>query len=390
MTDDLNITNGAGRSANVEFVSAYPNRRLRAEDAYAAFTGDVLSNLLAHSGWSVTREYYVNDAGPQADALARGVFACLTEPAGFLSGHEESETAAIAEALRPTLDRHLLQADENTWLPAIRKAATDTALATIISDLAALNIRHDTFITDAEVAAEARLPTLLKSFAATGALLDANEAPLAQAPARPEARLFLNTLPLADLRNRPLTGAEGRYTYFAYDLAYHQHKIERDYELLFVVFRKDYGSYGPGLAAGVSLLSEHKSALQSCLLDHVIAPPLTELLAYYGAHNLRRLFLQHPSGTPLEISCDANALEQLQAAEANHLAALALPQAPAPEALLAGYSAAVEASLTSKSAVPLLLYTDSLAAALIAAGAASDLACAQLTQCRALLGLHTA
>ena len=141
-------------------------------------------------------------------------------------------------------------------------------------------------------------------------------------------------------------------------------------------------------------MSDNTAAFESCLLDPVLASPLAqslpELLSFYGAHNLRRLFLQHPPGAPLEIGSDAGTLAQLEAAEAAHLAALSLPQAPTPDTLLAGYAAAFEASLINKSAAPLLAYADGLAATLTAAGAASDMARAQLTQCRALLGLHTA
>ncbi len=390
MMTPQDILNGAGAMANVEFVSAYPNRPLRAEDAYAAFTGDVLANLLTHCGWQVTREYYVNDAGPQADALARGIFARLTNAEHF----EDSETTAITEAVRAAIASDLLQSGEETWLPDVRRAAIAAALASIKADLASLNVRFDVFTPDTNVAAESALPKLLQSFASKGLLTDASGAPLAEAPAKPTGRLMLDTPQLGDARKRPLTGAEGRYTYFAYDLAYHQHKLARGFSLLVDVFRKDYGSYGPGLAAGVSVMSAGKAELQTSLLEPVLgarredAPPaLGELLAYYGAQSLRRLYLSHEAGTPLELACDADTRQALQAAEDTHLAALALPAAQTPEALLEGYAAALKASMTEKTPQSLMAYTDTLATALTEAGAASVRAKAQLTQCRHLLGL---
>lgn len=384
------ILNGAGATANVEFVSAYPNRPLRAEDAYAAFTGDVLANLLAHCGWQVTREYYVNDAGPQADALARGVFARLTNAEGF----EASETTAITEAVRAAITPDQLTGDEATWLPVVRRAAIDAALGSIKADLAQLNVRFDVFTPDSAVAAEAALPKLMQSFADKGLLTDASGATLKVAPATPTGRLSLDTPQLGDARKRPLTGAEGRYTYFAFDLAYHQHKLARGFSLLVDVFRKDYGSYGPGLAAAVTVMSDGRAHLQTSLLEPVLgarredaAPALAELLGYYGAQPLRRLYLSHEAGSPLEISCDGDTRQALQAAEDTHLAALALPSAEAAEALLEGYADALNASLTEKAPQRLMAYADTLATALTQAGAASDMAKAQLTQCRSLLGL---
>ena len=64
---------GKGQSINVEYVSANPTGPLHVAHARGGIVGDSLANLLEKSGYKVTREYYVNDAGRQVDILARAV-----------------------------------------------------------------------------------------------------------------------------------------------------------------------------------------------------------------------------------------------------------------------------------------------------------------------------
>ena len=79
---------------NVEYVSANPTGPLHVGHARGAVVGDALANLLAHMGFAVTREYYVNDAGTQVDTLARSVHARYREACGEAIG-------AIPEGLYP-------------------------------------------------------------------------------------------------------------------------------------------------------------------------------------------------------------------------------------------------------------------------------------------------
>ena len=67
-------TIGNGKKISVEYVSANPTGPLHVGHTRGAVFGDALANLLEFSGYEVTREYYVNDAGSQIDALSRSVF----------------------------------------------------------------------------------------------------------------------------------------------------------------------------------------------------------------------------------------------------------------------------------------------------------------------------
>ena len=73
---------GAGKPVNVEYVSANPTGPMHVGHCRGAVFGDALANLLAFAGFAVTREYYINDAGAQVDALARSALPALPRGAG--------------------------------------------------------------------------------------------------------------------------------------------------------------------------------------------------------------------------------------------------------------------------------------------------------------------
>src|SRR5689334_7595982 len=145
---------GAGSPVNVEYVSANPTGPMHVGHCRGAVFGDALANLLAFAGFAVTREYYVNDAGAQVDALARSAFLRYREALG-------EEIGAIPEGLYPgdylkpvgqkLADQHgkeLLAMDEAQWLPIVRATALQAMLVMIQDDLAQLGIRHDVFFSE--------------------------------------------------------------------------------------------------------------------------------------------------------------------------------------------------------------------------------------------------
>src|SRR5262249_33886322 len=73
---------GTREKVNIEYVSANPTGPMHVGHGRGAVFGDALANLLAFVGYEVTREYYVNDAGAQVEALARSAFLRYREALG--------------------------------------------------------------------------------------------------------------------------------------------------------------------------------------------------------------------------------------------------------------------------------------------------------------------
>src|SRR5262245_22051769 len=108
---------GAWRRAQVEFVSANPTGRLTAGHARNAVLGDTLANVLAATGWQVTREYYFNDGGLQMKNLAESVRLRarqeLGQPVEFPAGYYQGYY--IGEIARDLLARHGPAVLERDW-----------------------------------------------------------------------------------------------------------------------------------------------------------------------------------------------------------------------------------------------------------------------------------
>src|SRR5579872_6391909 len=140
-----------GDPVNVEYVSANPTGPMHVGHARGAVFGDALANLLHFAGGKVTREYYINDAGAQVEALARSAYLRYREALGEAIGdipeglYPGDYLVAVGKALAAEFGATLKDRPEAEWLPLVRRKAIDAMMAAIRDDLAALNIRHDVF-----------------------------------------------------------------------------------------------------------------------------------------------------------------------------------------------------------------------------------------------------
>src|SRR5215467_10336560 len=140
---------GKDEKVNVEYVSANPTGPMHIGHGRGAVFGDALANLLTFAGHEVTREFYINDAGAQVDALARSAYLRYREalgeaigeiPEGLYPGdYLKSAGAALAEKY----GRKFLGRPEAEWLDEVRGFTIEAMMATIRADLAALNIKHE-------------------------------------------------------------------------------------------------------------------------------------------------------------------------------------------------------------------------------------------------------
>lgn len=127
---------GAGRKVNVEYVSANPTGPMHIGHARGAVFGDALAALMQKTGFHVTREYYINDAGAQVDQLARSAYLRYLEahgesieiPSGLYPGEYLKETGEALKARDAGKWRG--QAEED-WLPPVRDFAIDHMMAMI-------------------------------------------------------------------------------------------------------------------------------------------------------------------------------------------------------------------------------------------------------------------
>ena len=266
-------TPGDGDAVNIEYVSANPTGPMHVGHGRGAVFGDALARLLAFAGRTVTKEYYINDAGAQVDVLARSAFLRYREALGEEIGtipdglYPGDYLKPVGAALAAAHGQALLAEPEAVWLPVVRDAAITAMMAMIREDLAALNIRHDLFFSerslihgpDGNAVAAAIASLQAKNLVYVGRLPPPKGKPSEDWEDR-EQTLFRSS-EFGDDVDRPLLKSDGGYTYFASDIAYHKVKMDRGARELIDVMGADHGGYVKRMQAAVRALSDGRAML---------------------------------------------------------------------------------------------------------------------------------
>jgi arginyl-tRNA synthetase len=271
---------GHGEKVNVEYVSANPTGPMHVGHCRGAVFGDALANLLAFTGFAVTREYYINDAGGQVDKLARSAFLRYREALGEDIGeipeglYPGEYLKSVGQALATEYGRALNQKAETDWLPIVRAKAIDMMMAMIREDLAALNIHHDVFFSERSLTQGAtdEVARTLEWLRAQGQIYEGRLPPPKGAPVEDwedrEQTLFRAT-DFGDEVDRPLKKSDGSYTYFAADIAYHKSKWDRGFHNLIDVWGEDHKGYIKRMTAAVRAVSGDKADLDVKIVNMV-------------------------------------------------------------------------------------------------------------------------
>ena len=273
---------GAGLTVNVEYVSANPTGPLHAAHARGAVLGDAMAGLLDFSGWEVTREYYINDAGTQVDVLARSAYLRYCEaqgrdigeiPAGLYPGAYLIE---VGSALFAEFGDSFLDKNEAEWLAPVRSFTIEAIMAGIREDLQSLGIKMDRFSSERALVDSGAVKTAIDRLEAAGHVYRGIlEPPKGKEPEdwEPREQLLFRASAFGDDTDRPLQKSDGNWTYFASDVAYHMDKLDRTGGPLINIFGVDHGGYVKRMTAAVEALSGQKGQLdiQLCQLVNLMA-----------------------------------------------------------------------------------------------------------------------
>ena len=258
---------GRKTKTNIEYVSANPTGPMHVGHCRGAVFGDALANLLEFTGYDVTREYYVNDAGGQIDVLAKSAYLRYREALGEDIGEIPSGLypgdylVPVGNALAEEFGDKLLSMPESDWMPIVREHAVNSMLDLIKSDLAALNIAHDVFFSEQSLTSNGadQIEEAIKSLREQNLIYEGRlPRPKGHEDEDWEDReqtLFRST-EFGDDVDRALKKSDGSYTYFTGDIAYHYNKLQRGFSHLINVFGADHIGYLPRMMAAVDALSQ--------------------------------------------------------------------------------------------------------------------------------------
>jgi arginyl-tRNA synthetase len=336
----------------VEFVSANPTGPLHVGHGRGAAYGDTLANLLTATGWTVWREFYINDAGRQVDVLAVSAWLRYLERLGETvqvpaRGYPGAYLVATAEKLEARHGRQFLYAAAQIYNglppePASLENATDEQKEQIKAGQEAYldaliarvrNILGDAYDTVQRFAVAdqlAAIRTTLEGFNvrfdqwySERELVETGAAEKARAQLRAsghtyekEGALWFRTTEHGDDKDRVLVRANGTPTYFGNDLAYHVDKMNRGWPSLIDVWGADHHGLLVRMGAAIESLTGRKDALHVTLIQFVTLSSgrmgkrsgnfvtLNDLIAEAGADATRFFYLMRSHDQHLEFDVD--------------------------------------------------------------------------------------
>ena len=287
----------SGPKILLEFISANPTGPLHVGHGRLAAYGATIGNLLEATGYSVSREYYVNDAGRQMDILGvsvwlrwqeaqgsevpfpqagyrgeyiRGIAAAIDTtgidtpsaesildglPADGIGNETEKKNAkeAYVEALAARA-KDLLGADN---FERIRQQSIDSILADIEDDLAGFGVKIDTWFSEQSLTKTGRIDDALAVLKERGILYEKDGA------------TWFPATDFGDEMDRVVIRANGVKTYFASDIVYHFDKRERGFDHLIDILGADHHGYVSRVRAGLEAMGYKGDDLEVELVQFV-------------------------------------------------------------------------------------------------------------------------
>ena len=230
---------GNGKNALIEFVSANPTGPLTIGHGRGAIIGEFASNILAWNGFSVEREYYFNNAGRQMRKLAESVHSRYLEKLNIENdfpedGYQGTYIADIAENLKNDFSKDLV---DKSNLDNVKDYAEQKIFKEIKSTLKKIQIQFDNFFNEKDLYDNKSIFNIIESLRKDGLVYDK------------EGAAWLKATALGLNQDRVLVKSTGEPTYRLPDMAYHEDKFKRNYDLIIDVFGADHLDAYPDVIA---------------------------------------------------------------------------------------------------------------------------------------------
>lgn len=256
---------GQGKKIMVEFVSANPTGPMHMGNARGGALGDCLAAVLDAAGYSVWREFYVNDAGNQIEKFGNSLEARYLQiykgedavefPEDGYHGDDIKERAAqFAEEFG---DRYVDAAPEDR-----RKALVEFALprniAKMKADLAKYGIQYDEWFLESKLHNDGELEETIQILKDKGLTYDK------------EGALWYRATTFGAEKDEVLVRQNGNPTYFAADIAYHRNKFtKRGFDRCIDVWGADHHGHVARMKAAMDAVGLDGSKLDIVLIQLV-------------------------------------------------------------------------------------------------------------------------
>ena len=304
---------GHGKCVQVEFVSANPTGPLHVGHGRGAAVGDALASILEATGHRVEREYYINDAGTQIETLGRSVFLRYQQLLGRQVEFPETcyqgdYIQTLAKEMQEVYGDSYFNSSEEGILPLFSDFAASSILEGIRRDLEDFGVHYDRWFSENSLYENGAVDRVIETLKASGNIFEKDGA------------LWFRSTALGDEKDRVVVRANGMTTYLASDLAYHQDKYLRGFDLVINLWGADHHGYMERMYAGVMALGRKREDLRLLLVQLVNLlrrgkqvtmstragefVTLKDVIDEVGRDAARFIFLTRRSDSPLEFDLE--------------------------------------------------------------------------------------
>lgn len=241
------IDMGKGKRIQVEFVSVNPTGPLHVGHGKCAVVGDALSSILKAAGFSVEKEYYINDQGKQIDILGNSVQVryeiLLGENRKFPSdGYKGKYIIDIAKEIINQYGDRFKGIDDQETLEFFKEFTLKKISAEIKKDLENFGVNFDVWFSEKSLYKKGRLQEVLTILDQRGFIY------------KEKGAVWVKTTAFDDEKDRVVIRENGIPTYFASDIAYHQDKYQRGFDKVIDVWGADHHGYIDRMKAAMKAL----------------------------------------------------------------------------------------------------------------------------------------
>ncbi|NCC96597.1 MAG: arginine--tRNA ligase [Synergistales bacterium] len=255
---------GKGRKVQVEFVSANPTGPLHVGHGRGAAVGDIIGNILSFAGWSVQKEYYVNDAGLQMSNLGKSTQSRYFELLGRGSeapfpddGYKGDYIYDLARALIEKEGESLLDRSLEDSLPFFTEYSCGVILEGIKKDLNRFGVKFDRWFSEKTLYTDKLVQNAVSTLNDRGYTYEDGGA------------VWFRSTDFGDDKDRVLFRSNGVPTYFASDVAYHKNKFDRGFDRVIDVWGADHHGYVPRMRAAIEALGKSSDDFTVALIQFV-------------------------------------------------------------------------------------------------------------------------
>jgi arginyl-tRNA synthetase len=225
---------GEGRRIQIEFVSVNPTGPLHVGHGRGAILGSALAGVLTAAGYSVEKEYYINDAGAQTRAFARSLYARYQQELGVSAempadGYVGSYMVELAKEILVEEGDRFLALPEPEAVSGLGQLGLDRMIEQIRADLEALGVTFDVWFSEQSLYDGGQYEKIMSILGEQGYLVEK------------EGATWFTSTALGEDKDNVVVRGDGSPTYFATDIAYHYNKfVERRFDRAIDIWGADH------------------------------------------------------------------------------------------------------------------------------------------------------